>query len=421
MPQLGGITRELAARRPAATLALRRFDNDEAYFQPNITGKAMADIIRYRYRYRLPARLAVLLLFLAVAPTGGLAYLAGCGVFAKYAGLLVWLAAASGLLAILPLWIVARALAKQNFIELRAEEALLPKATLALAFIGMPYSAIKQISVLKLSGHSVAVVVSAFGESRVSSDWFAQEGEFAEFLEQLERRRLQHAKTQLPAVESLVATIRERSKQDPLAGAKIAAQEVYQRLTSAMQNDKGVHAESLLCALGALAGYACQASVRQRNLAQGLAEDAGLVMIETGNGSKYFYGDAVNSPLAESQYSVWGLAAAAAQKSGCQTLPDLAAMFCHSMNTIGSGEFGLLRLPLRQSPADQPLNYLKALWPNLLPTVRMLCPHSAHWPILFGLAIQDAIHGGKSVIDPCIALKIVMESAIAMSKVDLGG
>ncbi|WP_157199276.1 hypothetical protein [Methylomonas koyamae] len=51
----------------------------------------------------------------------------------------------------------------------------------------------------------------------------------------------------------------------------------------------------------------------------------------------------------------------------------------------------------------------------------MLCPHPAHWPILFGLAIQEAIHSGKSVIDPCIALKIVMESAIAMSKVDLGG
>ncbi|OAI15713.1 hypothetical protein A1507_12860 [Methylomonas koyamae] len=379
----------------------------------------MADLIRYRYR--LPARFAAWLLFLAMAPPGGLAYLAGCGVFAKYAGLLVWLAAASGLLAILPLWIVARALAKQNFIELRAEEALLPKATLALAFIGMPYSAIKQISVLKLSGHSVAVVVSAFGESRVSSDWFPLESEFAEFLAQLEQRRAQHAKATPPAVESLVAAIRERSKEDPLAGAKIAAQEVYHRLTSAMQNDKGVHAESLLCALGALAGYACQASVRQRNLALGLAEDAGLVQIEDADGNQYFYGDAVNSPLAESQYSVWGLAAAAAQKSGCQALPDLKAMFSHSANTLGSGEFGMLRLPLRKSPADRPLNYLKALWPNLLPTIRMLCPHPAHWPILFGLAIQEAIHSGKSVIDPCIALKIVMESAIAMSKVDLGG
>lgn len=394
-------------------------NNHEADFQPSIAVTAMCDLIRYRYR--LPARLAVLLLFLAIAPTGGLAYLAGYGVFPNHVELLGWLAVASGLAAILPIWIVARALVKQSFVELRAEEALLPKASLTLTFVKMPYSAIKQISLLTLSGHSVAVVASAFGEARVSSAWFAVAGKFAEFLEQLERRRLQHAKTQLQAVESLLAAIRERSKQDPLAGAKIAAQEVYQRLTSAMQNDKGVHAESLLCALGALAGYACQASVRQRNLAQGLAEDAGLVTIETRNGSKYFYGDAVNSPLAESRYSVWGLAAAAAQKSGCQTLPDLAAMFSHSMNTIGSAEFGLLRLPLRQSPADQPLNYLKALWPNLLPTIRMLCPHPAHWPIMFGLAIQDAIHGGKTVIDPCIALRIVMESAIAMSKVDLGG
>lgn len=29
-----------------------------------------------------------------------------------------------------------------------------------------------------------------------------------------------------------------------------------------LKNEKGVHIESLLCALGALAGYSCQAAVR---------------------------------------------------------------------------------------------------------------------------------------------------------------
>lgn len=372
-----------------------------------------------RYRYRLPPRFVASLLFLAIAPTGGLAYLAASGVLPNYADLLGWLAAASALWAILPLWLVGRALAKPSFIELRAEEALLPRASLALTFIGMPYTAIKQISVLEVSNHSVAVVASAFGESRVSSAWFAAEGEFAEFLREIQRRHAQNAKSKPPAIDSLVAAVRERSKEDPLAGARIAAQEVYHRLTSAMQNDKGVHAESLLCALGALAGYACQVSVRQRNVARGLAEDAGLATIEATDGNKYFCGDAINAPLAESQYSVWGLAAAAAQKSGCQDLLDVNEIFRHSIKSLGSSEFGLLRLPLRQSPADRPLNYLKALWPNLMPTMRLLCPIQAHWPILFGLAIQEAIHSGKSVIDPCIALKIVMESAIAMSKVDL--
>ncbi|WFP49428.1 hypothetical protein PL263_15165 [Methylomonas sp. EFPC3] len=379
----------------------------------------MSEVIRYRYR--LPSRIAASLLFAALAPTSGLAYLAVSAPLSQYASLIGLLTVASGICAVLLGWIVARASFKPHYIELREEEALLPKASLTLPIICMPYSAIEQVKRLKVSGHTVAVVVSAFGEARVNSGWFTAPGEFAEFLEQVERRRLQHAKTKLPAFESLLAAIRERSQEDPLAGAKIAAQEVFHRLTAAMQNDKGVHAESLLCALGALAGYACQASVRQRNLAEGLAAEAGFVVIEGTDGNRYFYGDALNSPLAESQYSVWGLAAAAAQKSGCQALLDVGELFRHSANTLGSAEFGVLRLPLRQSPADKPLNYLKALWPNLLPTVQLLCPAAAHWPILFGLAIQDAIHGGKTVIDPCIALKIVMESAITMSKVDLGG
>jgi hypothetical protein len=65
------------------------------------------------------------------------------------------------------------------------------------------------------------------------------------------------------------------------------------------------------------------------------------------------------------------------------------------------------------------VNYLKALWPTLFPTVKLFCPNPVDWPILFSLAIQEAIAMGKSVIPPDLSLKIIMESAIPMSKVDL--
>lgn len=60
-----------------------------------------------------------------------------------------------------------------------------------------------------------------------------------------------------PQQAALLRAIEERRKTDPLVGAKIAAQEVFQRLLKGLADDRGVHAETLLAALGALAGYSC--------------------------------------------------------------------------------------------------------------------------------------------------------------------
>ena len=86
---------------------------------------------------------------------------------------------------------------------------------------------------------------------------------------------------------------------------------------------------------------------------------------------------------------------------------------------VGSFEFGLPRIPDGHAIGDLPFNYLTAIWPKLLPTVKLFCGDPAQWPILFGLAIQEAIYAGKEVIAPALALKLVMECAIPMSKVDL--
>jgi hypothetical protein len=222
-----------------------------------------------------------------------------------------------------------------------------------------------------------------------------------------------------PATASLLRVIEEKRKTDPLIGAKLGAQEISHRLLTAMKNDKGVHIESLLCALGALAGYACQASLRAQAVQKGLPETAAFTVVEAKNGDRYFFGDPLNKPLAEAQFSVWGLAAGAAQKAGCSALPDLKALFGRVAETVGSDSFGVPQLPEGHRPGDLPLNYLRILWPPLLPIVKRFCPAPQEWPVLFGLSIQDAIDKGKSVIAPDLALRIVMESAIPMSKIDL--
>jgi len=211
-----------------------------------------------------------------------------------------------------------------------------------------------------------------------------------------------------------------RSKEDPLIGAKIGSKEVTQRLLAGMKTERGVHVESLLCALGSVSGYACQAAVRAQAAAKGLAETAPFICASAQEGDNYYFGDALNRPLAESQYSVWSLAGGGAQAAGCTELPDMHEMFKHVTDSIGKPTFGLPRTPDTNKPGDTPINYVRSLWPALRPLVVKFCPNPEHWPVLLGLSAQEAIIMGKGVIDPGLAFRIVMESAIPMSKVELG-
>jgi hypothetical protein len=222
-----------------------------------------------------------------------------------------------------------------------------------------------------------------------------------------------------PKTAALVDAIREQSKEDPLVGAKLGAKEILHRLIEGMKNERGVHIESLLCSLGALAGYSCQANLRAQALEKGMPETAAFQTIGTKDGKKYFFGDPLNDALAGSQYSVWGLVAGAAQHAGAQELPDINEMFQHTASVVGGLEFGVPRVPDKHAAGDSPMNYLKVLWPAFFPTVKLFCPKPVDWPILFSLAAQEAIIMSKSAIAPEVALKIIMESAIPMSKVDL--
>jgi hypothetical protein len=222
-----------------------------------------------------------------------------------------------------------------------------------------------------------------------------------------------------PKTTALVNAIRARSKEDPLIGAKLGAKEIFQRLLDGMKSSKGVHVESLLCALGALAGYACQANLRAQAFAKGMRETAAFQTVETSDGKQYFFGDPLNHALVEEQLSVWSIVGGAVQHAGAKEFPDLKELFQHTSSVLGTRQFGIPRLPENHKPGDMPVNYLKAIWPKLFPTVKLFCPNPAHWPVLYSLAIQEAIHAGKYTIDPGLALRIVMESAIPMSKVDL--
>jgi hypothetical protein len=226
------------------------------------------------------------------------------------------------------------------------------------------------------------------------------------------------ARQQMPA-HALKETIREKRKSDSLVGPKLGGRALAQSLISGLKDQRGVHIETLLCAVGSLAGYSVQASVRESLVRQGgEPEDKVFVIAHGRDGKKYFFGDALNKPLAEDQYSVWNLAAGAATHLGCHQPVTVEEIFKHAAATVGTPEFGIPRIPEGHRPVDPPSNWVKHAWPKALATVQDYCESPSEWPAAFGIAIQEVMAQAKDVIDPCLALSIIMECAIPMSKVD---
>jgi hypothetical protein len=222
-----------------------------------------------------------------------------------------------------------------------------------------------------------------------------------------------------PSRDPLDEAIAARRAQDPLVGARIGAEEISRRLLKAMASERGVHVESLLAVCGALAGQACQAGVRARSRAAGRAELSGLHVVGLGDGSSCLVGEGLVQALFNDPSSTWGLAADAAQQAGCTALPEPTALWRHGLERLGQGDFGVPQVPEAHQPSPDSLRSLPTLWPALLPLAQRFCPEPEQWPILFGLVAQKAITLGREVIDPCLALRIVMDTAIAGAMVVL--
>ncbi|MGY0193903.1 hypothetical protein ACWA7J_02390 [Leptothrix sp. BB-4] len=99
--------------------------------------------------------------------------------------------------------------------------------------------------------------------------------------------------------------------------------------------------------------------------------------------------------------------------------PDRNDILKPPSESLGTQPLGVPRSPPEHAPQRQPAQYLAAFWPATFSVVQKLCPLPIEWPVAYGLAIQGAIEASKPVIPPALALALVIESAVPMSKVDM--
>ena len=214
--------------------------------------------------------------------------------------------------------------------------------------------------------------------------------------------------------------------------ANFAIGDLSELMMQWLKSERGIHAETLMVVIGAVTGFAAQNVVWQMVNEPGMRLPPDGLVTATVGSEKFYFGDLINGQLvgdAGHPYRLWNVVVAAAAEAGMppSERPDLGDIFRHVASTVGKPEFGIPRVPKGNSPHYMPRQALDRFWPHvkfILTRTDRSGPARGqsvvpeHWPIVLSLVARQFVQIKKSVLDPRLAVQLIMELAIAMSKVD---
>ena len=221
-----------------------------------------------------------------------------------------------------------------------------------------------------------------------------------------------------------------RGAPDEIA-ANVALADLANNLPRRLTVDGKVHAETLLAAAGAIAGYAAQRAVLSAMTPEQVERSNAFHMVQTVSGGLFVLGEPLAQALLPKSNAdagkLWPLAAGAAITAGLDpnALPAVTPMFEHVAKSLGGPREGLPSFQdcEFQLPAKE---LLKALWPFALmcfngeisgQAVKPPVVVSQRWrPIIAALAASKMIRETAGTIPPLKALTIVIETAIYASE-----
>ncbi len=212
----------------------------------------------------------------------------------------------------------------------------------------------------------------------------------------------------------------ETPQSTPPAQELPASDRVLQFLMEKLMDERGIHIETIFCALGALSGFGCQMAIREGLIKTGkVTEGDALVEVVTTSNEVFYFGEFLNEPLlsvAPGRISVLSLILAATEAAGGKMFPDIENIVLKTADTCGTPEFYEMNLPKDHQPHITPLEALRRFWPECQAVLEAANTDPIHWGWIIAQAAQTLIMQGKAVLEPEMAAKIVMEAAIPMSK-----
>ncbi|MBQ9869760.1 MAG: hypothetical protein IJM32_08910 [Ruminococcus sp.] len=198
---------------------------------------------------------------------------------------------------------------------------------------------------------------------------------------------------------------------------KKSADELFARLMLGLKNSDGsLHPQSFLCALGSLAGYACQQDVINEYVrGKGLAPENVFDIIPSKSGEKFFFSELVDNKLAGDDHSVWTYVSAVLVKAN-SAAPDVKEIFEHSIKSCGSEDFGRVR---GCETGEDIRGYVSLMWK---PAEQIIseCPQGTMYAAV-AMAAQKAMNAFRSVLPLTEQARIIMESAAAAARLSLAG
>lgn len=220
------------------------------------------------------------------------------------------------------------------------------------------------------------------------------------------------------SVESRAAASHES---DALTG------ELVDWLQFELRRGRDVQQEAVLCALGALAGYAAQQAIRETLVKTGkLTLDQAFAVIETRAGEVFFFGELLGAVIVArdgapngngaDHASIWKIVSEGGRDAGAINLPDVTDIIKNCAATVGRDEFGIPRVGDAHMPNILPREAVSRFWPAARRKLADKDPMS--WPLHFAMAARSLIVSLKHAVRPDIAVQIVMEAAVPMSKID---
>lgn len=207
---------------------------------------------------------------------------------------------------------------------------------------------------------------------------------------------------------------------DPLMRPRLAGRILFDLTCKMINSERGVRIEDALAALASNGGYSCiVATLAALKAAGRTPQSVGMLEVGAKDGQRYYFGDMPNTALWEHSESLLSLTLGAAQAcGGAVTREMVEEVMGRTASALGSEQFGKVLVEPAHRPGDEPIEYVRHLWPHYLEALALYQVPGEQWPMAFGFALQHAINGGKQVLDPTLAAHICVDCAVPMAKLD---
>lgn len=201
---------------------------------------------------------------------------------------------------------------------------------------------------------------------------------------------------------------RGTTARNPVADAMATAPVLLDQLLEALSDARGIRIEAATGALGALAGHAAQhAAMHGLSGRDPAYARLSLTQVTGANGEIYWFGDAVNHPVAEGNFSLWHAVIAAAEERPGRVPPVLAPIFADIAARIGSESFGDQR------------GAIARFWPAQADILDARARDPKAWPIAYGFAFTQLIAMVGDQFDFSELAATFMRSVVIASKLQV--